>query len=504
MAIVILKLGQLDSFAASFCPMNFITSVRFTFFTGLLAGGPLAMWTSYLIAAILTCVSAAVLAEICSALPLSGSVYIWAAEAAGPRYGRFIGLIVAWWMLAAWMAWTAVNAQASADYLLALFNVYDLEFPGGVTNDNVKWRVLVWAVSEGFLLLAIVPNYLPQSWYPPLLRTSLLLIMLDFLLCLIWLPIRVSKSYGLRTSRQAFLQTNNGTGAPPGWNWLLSFFYPSSTLVSFDAAGHIAEETKDASNVAARSIFTSVVAIGVCGFSTTILFLFCAPLDSTQNAILESSSQPFVVIYGMALGHGGATFMAVLAALGVLFSNSVSILTTSRLVFALARDGALPFSSWVQKTTNGRPQNAVTLMYIVPAVLLCAILPSSVAFTSLVSGGVAPMVASYGLIALMRLIMTPNGFKRTKFSLGKASRIFYAISAAFNMLIFAVNVSPLAFPVSAQTLNFAGVIVGAITIFGILSFLFISEDKWLRREQIHGGVDSEVSLHDTNISADTK
>jgi len=191
--------------------------------------------------------------------------------------------------------------------------------------------------------------------------------------------------------------------------------------------------------------------------------------------------------------------MAVLASLGILFSNSVSILTTPRLVFALARDGALPLSSWVQKAPNGRPQNAVTLMYIIPAVLLCAILPSSVAFTSLVSGGVAPMVASYGLIALMRLIMTPTGFKGTRYSLGKASRLFYAISAAFNMVIFAVNVSPLTFPVSAKTLNFAGAIVGAITIFGILSFFFISEDKWLRREQIHGGVDSQVSLRETNF-----
>ncbi|KDQ18634.1 hypothetical protein BOTBODRAFT_171439 [Botryobasidium botryosum FD-172 SS1] len=497
MAIVILKLGKLDSFAASFCPVNFIASLRFTFFVGLPAGGPLAMWSSYLIVATLTCVCAAVLAEMCSALPLSGSVYTWAAEAAGPRYGRFVGLIVAWWLLAAWMAWTAVNAQASADYLLALYNVYDLKYPGGATNDNVKWRVLVWAVSEGFLLFAIVPNYLPQSWYPRMLRTSLLLIMLDFVLCLIWLPIGVSKTYGLRTSREAFLQTYNGTGAPPAWNWILSCFYPSCTSVSFDAAGHIAEETEDASHVAARSIFTSVIAIGVCGFATTILFLFCAPLNSEQNSTLVNSAQPFVVIYGMALGRGGATFMAVLAAIDILFSNSVSILTTSRLVFALARDGALPLSSWVQKTTNGRPQNAVTLMYIVSAVLLCAILPSSVAFTSLVSGGAAPLFASYGLIALMRLIMTPNGFKKTDFSLGKASKLFYAISAAFNLLMFAVNVSPLIFPVSAQTLNFAGVIVGAVTIFGILSFLFISEDKWLRREQIYGGIDSTVSLHGT-------
>ena len=38
--------------------------------------------------------SAACLAEICSSIPLSGSIYVWAAEAGGKRYGRFFGFVV--------------------------------------------------------------------------------------------------------------------------------------------------------------------------------------------------------------------------------------------------------------------------------------------------------------------------------------------------------------------------------------------------------------------------
>jgi len=58
-------------------------------------------------------ITAAVLAEICSALPLSGSIYIWAAESAGPKYARFFGFIVAWWSCTAWMTFTAGNSQVS-------------------------------------------------------------------------------------------------------------------------------------------------------------------------------------------------------------------------------------------------------------------------------------------------------------------------------------------------------------------------------------------------------
>jgi len=59
-------------------------------------------------------ITAAVLAEICSALPLSGSIYIWAAESAGPKYARFFGFLVAWWSTTAWMTFTAGNCQVCA------------------------------------------------------------------------------------------------------------------------------------------------------------------------------------------------------------------------------------------------------------------------------------------------------------------------------------------------------------------------------------------------------
>ena len=59
-------------------------------------------------------ITAAVMAEICSALPLSGSIYIWSAESAGPKYARFFGFVVAWWSCTAWMTFAAGNCQVRA------------------------------------------------------------------------------------------------------------------------------------------------------------------------------------------------------------------------------------------------------------------------------------------------------------------------------------------------------------------------------------------------------
>ncbi|KAG6845831.1 hypothetical protein H0H87_002519 [Tephrocybe sp. NHM501043] len=182
-------------------------NIQSVLFLGILAGGPAAIWSSYLITIVFMTITAAVLAEICSALPLSGSIYIWAAESAGPKYARFFGFIVAWWSCTAWMTFTAGNCQTTANYIVSQLAVWEIDFPGGISNDNIKWRAFIWALSEAILLVSVAINYLPPRLYSVVFKFSLGLMMLDFFLCLIWLPIGVSRTYGFRTASEVFTQT---------------------------------------------------------------------------------------------------------------------------------------------------------------------------------------------------------------------------------------------------------------------------------------------------------
>lgn len=85
--------------------------------------------------------------------------------------------------------------------------VWDVYFPGGVGNDNIKWRSLIWAISEGLLILSIGMNYLPPRWYSGIFKLSVGIMMLDFFLCVIWLPIGVSRTYGFRSAKDVFTMT---------------------------------------------------------------------------------------------------------------------------------------------------------------------------------------------------------------------------------------------------------------------------------------------------------
>jgi hypothetical protein len=208
--------------------------------------------------------------------------------------------------------------------------------------------------------------------------------------------------------------------------------------------------------IAGKGILSSAILTGVLGLITTILFLFCTP--SLDVLFSLEAPQPFVQLYALALGKKASIFMTIIAVIGLILVNirvyqilksrssfviqntTVAVVASSRLVFAVARDGVLPMSSWIgQVDDSGQPKHAVTVILIFSAAILCTILPSQVAFTSLVSAGGVPTIAAYGLIALLRLTMTPNSFQSSYFFLGRFRKMYYFAAVLFNGLIVAVH-----------------------------------------------------------------
>ncbi|GAA5971787.1 hypothetical protein JCM11641_001512 [Rhodosporidiobolus odoratus] len=492
--------ASFEAFMAGFGSLYVVGGARLLFAYGLYDGGPAALWSSMLVTVILMCITAACLAEICSSIPLSGSIYVWAAEAGGKKYGRFFGFVVAYWASTAWTSFVASNTQGTTNYILSEIQVFNAYFPGGLDDTNVKFRAVQWIVSEVFLLIAILSNLLSPRNFAWIFKASAAIIFIDLLLTVIWLPIGVSQTYGFRDASFVFTKYYNGSGADDGWNWILSFLATSGVLTGWDASGHIAEETKNASLASARGMFWSCVASGVLAFPLLILFLFCSPDLDTLFGIY--TPQPFVTIYQLALGKGGQMVMTIVAMIGLLINTSLAVTAASRLIFAIARDGILPGSSWIGRVDkNGQPKNAIIFIGIVSAILLCTILPSSVAFTSLISCGAVPTIAAYALIPTLRLIFTRGEFANAKWSCGRFSIPFCIIAAIWNTFLLAVLFSPLEFPVNAQNFNFACAVFAFVTIAGAVSWWVVPEDMWLSRRAV-GRIIDATEQSQTGLKAD--
>ncbi|EWZ36315.1 hypothetical protein FOCG_17046 [Fusarium oxysporum f. sp. radicis-lycopersici 26381] len=486
--------NQFHNFATTFAALYFIGGVRVTFSTGIAAGGNLAYWTSYSITCVFTFITAAVIAETCSSLPLAGSIYLWAAEAGGPRFGRLFGFVVAWWSTTAWTTFCASNTQAAVNYMLSEIVVFNTDFPSD--SSSFKFRAVQWILTEIMLALACIWNLLPPRYFKWIFTLSTSVVILDFVLNLIWLPIATSKTLGFRTTHDAFMTTYNGTGAPAGWNWCLSYLATAGILIGFDASGHVAEETKNASVAAARGIFWSTVVSGIGGFAVIILFLFCVP--DAQTLFSYGGPQPFVSVYAAILGEGGHIVMNIVCIMALWFNTAIAVLAASRLVFAVARDGVLPWSSWVSKVEAGQPRNAVLVVWGVSAIITCTILPSAVAFTSLVSAAGVPSAAAYGLICLARLTLTPKTFPKPAWSLGNLSKPFQFIAVFWNGWVVAILFSPYIFPVTAESLNYAPIIMAGTTILALLTWWFTPAEKWLPSQRIQQTLEADINAQRRN------
>ncbi|GAA5961548.1 hypothetical protein JCM21900_006323 [Sporobolomyces salmonicolor] len=496
--------ASFEAFMAGFGSLYVVGSSRLLYSYGLYNGGPVALWTGMVVTTIFMCITAASFAEICSSIPLSGSIYIWAAEAGGKKYGRLFGFIVAYWASTAWTSFVASNTQGTTNYMLAELTVFNSYFPGGGLDDsNVKFRAVQWACSEVFLLGAIMSNLLSPKSFTWIFKASAAIIFIDFMLTIIWLPVGVSKTYGFQSAKWVFTEYYNGSGAPDVWNFMLVYLSTSGVVTGWDASGHIAEETKNASVASARGMFWSCAASGILSIPLIILFSFCSPdLDTLFNIY---SPQPFTNIYQMALGKGGGMVMTIVAIVGLFINTSLAVTAASRLVFAIARDGILPGSSWIGKVDkNGQPKNAIIFIGAIAAILLCTILPSSVAFTSLISCGALPTIAAYALIPALRLIFTRGDFANAKWSNGRWSVPFCIISVIFNTFLLAVLLSPLEFPVNAQNMNFACAIFGAVTIFGLISYWIVPEEKWLAARQVRQMLDAAHAQQDAHKTDDVE
>lgn len=474
--------GGLDNLACTFAAQNCVGAIRVLFSIAFSNGGPVAMWSSWISGSILAIITAATLAEACSAYPAAGSIYYWAFQSwGGGKWGRLISFLVASWTLVAWTAFLASDSFGMANIVVTEVFVFnpDTSFP--YASSEVRARAVAWALSLCFLALATSFNFLPQKTFSWVFRIGALAVIFDALLNLIWLPIGVHNTYGFQSAEFVFTSTYNGGDTTPSLNWVLSWYLVGSCLVGEDASGHVAEETIGAKKGAARGVFWSTVASALIGFPIILVFLFCMPPVETFYG--TSAPQPFINMYALALGpHAHAVATVVVIIEGVL-NTSISLVAVSRLVFAIARDSVFPFSDVLCRVSASKqPHNAVIFISTIAALLLCTQLPSQVAFSSLTSTAAAGSLAAYAVLGYGRAFITRKTFVPSYFNLGRFGVFCALVTFIWNGFAFAVLCAPqygdALIDADSSLFNYAIVIMGGITIIGLEEWARKSRGVW--------------------------
>jgi len=444
--------SQLMNFSFCFTAVAVTASISVLFNYGLGTGGPAVMIWGWIISCVFTLIIGASLAEISATYPSAGSVYHWAGQMAPLEWAPFASFICGWLNFVGNAAGDASYAYGCAQLIaaaVALNHPGDPSPPLSSTGAQVGLSILVAAVWA-------VKNCAPTNQQGIFNNASALFQMVSTVVVVLVLmlatPMRSTSSF-------VWESTYNNTGAS-------SMIYVSAigilmSLFSFsgyEAGAHMAEETEDATSSAPWSIVHTCIAGGVTGFVYLLGLLYAAlnvdlvlqgdseqavvniytqafteKLDTTGwNPAINSTcpdplccdaSNPACVLRGP-VKTAGATALTVLLILNVFCAGFSSLTVTSRIGFAMARDGAMPGSKWLHAVSSRTkaPSHMLFLVFLIDAVLCCLPLVNTTAFAAITGITTIGFQLSYALPILMRLTAARKSFVQTPgFNLGRLS-----------------------------------------------------------------------------------
>jgi urea carboxylase system permease len=312
------------------------------FYLGYGVAGPAFFWTwPFVLAGQL--LVALCFAELASRFPLSGGVYQWAKFTGNP----FLGWMTGWIYLACLIttiAAVAMALQVSLPQISSSFQIIGTsEDPKSVAVNAILLGSILVVIStivnaKGIKLLAVINNI---GVFAELIG----IILLITLLFLSSVRSPVEAVVDIKDAGTAFTSF-------PDLSILLAAtaLTASYVLYGFDTAGTLAEETHDPRKKAPRAILQALLAAGVGGLLVLLFALMAAPDLGLPELGSISGGLPMLV--KSVLGETtGILFLCV-----VIFAIIVCTFAVHsgavRLMFAMGRDGRLPFSKSLSEVSH--------------------------------------------------------------------------------------------------------------------------------------------------------
>ncbi|TCD68631.1 hypothetical protein EIP91_010286 [Steccherinum ochraceum] len=456
-----------ETIAFAFSIMGVVASVTSTYSFGLYSGGHVGMVFGWLIPSIFVMSIAASMAELASAMPTSAGLYYFSAKLAPER----------WSALASWITgWANITGQVtlvcSIDFTCAQMITTALAVGSdGAINLGAgpTYGILLAILFTHGIVCSAATSVLAK------LNIFYVLVNVGTTLAAIIALLVCSKNNGERVSTaDAFTMYENNTGwANSGWAFLLAFTAPMWTLTGYDSAAHIAEETAGAARAAPIAILTGVGATASLGWLLYIAASYAT--WSVGDIIGTDLPLPMGQLFLNVLGKKGMLAIWSLIIVVQYVTGAAQGVDASRVVFAFARDNALPGSRWWKKMNpyTQTPVNAAWLVMVLSGI--CGVLGfSEAALSSLAGAAVIGLYTSYAVPILLRITSGRDKLVPGPFSLGKWYLPIGIIAVSWVSFISVLLVFPGGSDVTADTMM---VIVMAVFLFASLSWV-LSAHKW--------------------------
>jgi amino acid transporter len=441
-------LSLFDNFSVAFSYLSPMVGIYSLYTLGLGTGGPRYIWTIPVVVGGMMLV-ALVFGELSSEYPLSGALYQYGKYSVGTRYGWFIGWIYGFALLA-----TVASVDSGAvGYVTSLSNIWFK------THFDPANHVAIFAIAGGFIVVSAILNSVGAKIMGHVARFGVYVETIGTFGVFAAIAIfGFHQGFGFLFSSQGVehLKTNP-LGLNFAGNWwtgaaLVAILANVYIFYGFESAGDISEETLDAQRQVPRAMRNALLYGGIASFVLVLGLLLATPKAgiggvvtggiNTILAVLPSWLQDFFLV------------MVIVA----FFSCGTAVQGAgARVAFALARDGALPFSDGIRKVSERHhtPVNAILVGTIVPFLFLLLVLvnpsksvhvlwfdyPANVnALYALVSFATSGIYLAFFLTVLGAFVARRRGWKPCGvFTLGKWG-VPVTIAGGLYLLLMLVNI----------------------------------------------------------------
>jgi choline transport protein len=198
----------------------------------------------------------------------------------------------------------------------------------------------------------------------------------------------------------------------------------------------------------------------VCiGTFTGFIFLMVLLFVSGGNAeeIISSTAGPLLqILFNATQSRAGAVCLLMFPLVCLLFATTAIMTTSSRMVYAFARDGGMPASPFFAKVHSrlGQPLNALILTTLLVIIFGCIFLGSSSAFNAIISASVVALGVSYAIPIAINCIRGRKMLPPRAFVLPSAFAWFANILGVIYVIITTVLfVFPPELPVTGSNMS---------------------------------------------------
>ena len=336
-------MGGFSNFAISFSIICILAGGISAFPLALGGAGGASIGIGWLVGGLFAAIVALAMAQISSSYPTAGGLYHWGSILGGKGYG---------WCTAWFNLLGLIFVVASVN-----FGVYDFFFKGlalpilGVDTSGFGYAHQTFYIALFTAIQAVLIYRFPKF-------TTKITDISGYLIMIIAAVLTVSLlAYNQNPLDFSRLFTFTNFTGTEGSVWpasegmvfpfLLGLLLAIYTITGFDASAHISEETRNAASAVPKGIITSVIYSVIFGYIMICTFVLVLPDVETGvkngfgffSKLLETLPSTLQTVLG--LGIFLVNFLCGLACLT----------STSRMMYAFARDGGLPASNTLRKVS---------------------------------------------------------------------------------------------------------------------------------------------------------